>query len=69
MEIATSSPNARFIVGSVFFIDGGTDAQCRANDFPSPMPIPPSQEATELGLDRAGRPSQNSTKPGLVLVV
>jgi len=35
-------PNARFIVGSVFFIDGGTDAQLRANDFPSPMPILPS---------------------------
>ncbi len=35
-------PNARFIVGSVFFIDGGTDAQLRANDFPSPMPIPAS---------------------------
>lgn len=33
-------PNARFIVGSVFFIDGGTDALFRANDFPSPMPIP-----------------------------
>ena len=69
VEIATSSPNATFIVGSVFFIDGGTDAQCRVNDFPSPMPIPPSLEATELALDRAGRPSQNSTKPGLVLVV
>ena len=32
-------PNARFIVGSVFFIDGGTDAEFRANDFPSPMPL------------------------------
>lgn len=31
---------ARFIVGSVFFIDGGTDALFRANDFPAPMPIP-----------------------------
>ncbi len=36
------SSKARFIVGSIFFIDGGTDAQLRANDFPSPMPIPSS---------------------------
>lgn len=33
-------PDARFIVGSVFFIDGGTDALLRANDFPAPMPVP-----------------------------
>jgi NAD(P)-dependent dehydrogenase (short-subunit alcohol dehydrogenase family) len=33
-------PDARFIVGSVIFIDGGTDALFRANDFPTPMPIP-----------------------------
>jgi NAD(P)-dependent dehydrogenase (short-subunit alcohol dehydrogenase family) len=33
-------PEARFIVGSVIFIDGGTDALFRANDFPAPMPIP-----------------------------
>jgi len=30
------SPKARFIVGSIFFIDGGTDALLRANDFPAP---------------------------------
>ena len=35
-------PSARFIVGSIFFIDGGTDAQFRANDFPAPMPTPSS---------------------------
>ena len=33
-------PEARFIVGSIFFIDGGTDALLRANDFPAPMQIP-----------------------------
>jgi NAD(P)-dependent dehydrogenase (short-subunit alcohol dehydrogenase family) len=33
-------PDARFIVGSVIFIDGGTDALFRADDFPTPMPIP-----------------------------
>ncbi|MBJ21241.1 MAG: SDR family oxidoreductase [bacterium] len=33
-------PEARFIVGSVFFIDGGTDALLRPNDFPSVMPVP-----------------------------
>lgn len=27
-------PDARFIVGSVFFCDGGTDAQARAEDWP-----------------------------------
>lgn len=30
------SEKARFIVGSIFFIDGGTDALLRADDFPSP---------------------------------
>ena len=33
-------PEARFFVGSVIFIDGGTDALLRANDFPAPFPIP-----------------------------
>jgi NAD(P)-dependent dehydrogenase (short-subunit alcohol dehydrogenase family) len=31
-------PDARFFCGSVVFVDGGTDAQFRADDFPSPMP-------------------------------
>lgn len=31
-------PDARFLCGSVLFCDGGTDAQLRPNDFPSPMP-------------------------------
>ena len=30
-------PDARFFCGSVVFVDGGTDAQLRANDFPIPM--------------------------------
>jgi NAD(P)-dependent dehydrogenase (short-subunit alcohol dehydrogenase family) len=30
-------PDARFICGSVLFIDGGSDAQLRADDFPTPM--------------------------------
>lgn len=30
------SPKARFVVGSIFFVDGGTDALLRANDFPAP---------------------------------
>jgi NAD(P)-dependent dehydrogenase (short-subunit alcohol dehydrogenase family) len=30
------SERARFIVGSVFFIDGGTDALLRTNDYPAP---------------------------------
>ena len=34
------SSEARFFVGSVLFIDGGTDALLRANDFPAPFPIP-----------------------------
>ena len=29
--------DARFFCGSVVFCDGGTDAQLRANDFPTPM--------------------------------
>ena len=29
-------PDARFLCGSVVFCDGGTDAQLRPNDFPSP---------------------------------
>ncbi|MBJ17854.1 MAG: hypothetical protein CL933_00385 [Deltaproteobacteria bacterium] len=29
-------PKARFIVGSTFSIDGGTDALLRTNDFPAP---------------------------------
>ncbi len=35
-------PDARFIVGSIFFIDGGTDAQVRTNDFPSPVSVVPA---------------------------
>lgn len=31
-------PDARFFCGSVVFVDGGTDALVRADDFPSPMP-------------------------------
>lgn len=30
-------PEARFFCGSVVFVDGGTDAQLRADDFPVPM--------------------------------
>jgi NAD(P)-dependent dehydrogenase (short-subunit alcohol dehydrogenase family) len=30
-------PDARFFCGSVVFVDGGTDAQLRADDFPLPM--------------------------------
>jgi len=30
-------PDARFFCGSVLFCDGGTDAQLRADDYPSPM--------------------------------
>ncbi len=30
-------PDARFFCGSVVFVDGGTDAQMRADDFPMPM--------------------------------
>jgi NAD(P)-dependent dehydrogenase (short-subunit alcohol dehydrogenase family) len=30
-------PNARFFCGSVVFVDGGTDAQMRADDYPMPM--------------------------------
>ena len=30
-------PEARFFCGSVLFVDGGTDAQVRADDFPAPM--------------------------------
>lgn len=30
-------PEARFFCGSVVFVDGGTDAQLRADDFPQPM--------------------------------
>lgn len=30
-------PDARFFCGSVVFVDGGTDAQMRADDFPRPM--------------------------------
>ncbi|MCR9096125.1 MAG: SDR family oxidoreductase [bacterium] len=33
------SDKARFIVGSIFFVDGGTDALLRADDFPSPWII------------------------------
>jgi NAD(P)-dependent dehydrogenase (short-subunit alcohol dehydrogenase family) len=31
-------PEARFLVGSVVFVDGGTDAQLRPDDWPSPLP-------------------------------
>ena len=31
-------PDARFFCGSVVFVDGGTDALMRADDFPRPMP-------------------------------
>ncbi|MGH8986003.1 MAG: SDR family oxidoreductase [Acidimicrobiia bacterium] len=30
-------PDARFFCGSVVFVDGGTDAHLRADDFPTPM--------------------------------
>jgi len=30
-------PDARFFCGSVVFVDGGTDAHLRADDFPMPM--------------------------------
>lgn len=33
------SPDARFFCGSVVFCDGGTDAQLRPNDHPSPFPV------------------------------
>lgn len=32
-------PDARFFCGSVLFVDGGTDAQLRADDFPTPMEL------------------------------
>jgi len=32
------SPDASFFCGSVLFVDGGTDAAVRADDFPSPRP-------------------------------
>lgn len=32
--------DARFIVGSIFFADGGTDALLRPDDFPTPMVLP-----------------------------
>jgi NAD(P)-dependent dehydrogenase (short-subunit alcohol dehydrogenase family) len=31
-------PDARFVCGSVLFVDGGTDAQLRADATPTPMP-------------------------------
>lgn len=31
-------PDARFFCGAVVFVDGGTDALLRADDFPRPMP-------------------------------
>jgi NAD(P)-dependent dehydrogenase (short-subunit alcohol dehydrogenase family) len=31
------SPSARYCCGSVFFVDGGTDALLRADDFPQPI--------------------------------
>ncbi len=31
-------PDARYCCGSVFFVDGGTDALLRTDDFPLPMP-------------------------------
>ena len=30
-------PEARFIVGSLIFVDGGTDAEARADDYPQPQ--------------------------------
>lgn len=30
-------PNARFFCGSVVFVDGGTDAELRSDDFPTPL--------------------------------
>ncbi|GAC1316773.1 MAG: SDR family oxidoreductase [Acidimicrobiales bacterium] len=33
-------PDARFFCGSVLFIDGGTDAQLRADDYPAPLLAP-----------------------------
>lgn len=33
-----SSKDARFLCGSIIFCDGGTDAQLRGTDFPSPFP-------------------------------
>ena len=30
-------PDARLFCGSVVFVDGATDAQLRADDFPQPM--------------------------------
>lgn len=35
------SAEARFVCGSVFFCDGGTDAQLRADDSPTPFPKRP----------------------------
>ncbi len=32
------SPEASFMVGSVVFVDGGTDAAMRARDWPAPLP-------------------------------
>ena len=33
-------PDARFFCGSVLFVDGGTDAQLRTDDFPAPLAAP-----------------------------
>lgn len=38
-------PDARFFCGSVVFVDGGSDAEMRADDFPMPMP-PRRRQAT-----------------------
>jgi NAD(P)-dependent dehydrogenase (short-subunit alcohol dehydrogenase family) len=36
-------PDARFFCGSVVFVDGGSDAEMRADDFPMPMAPRPRQ--------------------------
>ncbi|MGZ5393549.1 MAG: SDR family oxidoreductase [Mycobacterium sp.] len=50
------SDAADFLCGSIVFVDGGTDAYFRANDWPSPVPA--SQLLSYITRFRAGRGRQ-----------